>query len=43
MAGVVASNADPVRRLVDAERVALLYRLTPMTLGTALAFSLIAC
>jgi len=41
MAGVVASNADPVRRLVDAERVALLYRLTPMTLGTALAFSLI--
>ncbi|MBL8487897.1 MAG: response regulator [Rhodocyclaceae bacterium] len=29
------------RRLVDAERIALLYRLTPMTLGTAVVFSLI--
>jgi signal transduction histidine kinase len=35
------SYADAIDRLVHAERIALLYRLTPLTLATALLFSLI--
>ncbi len=36
-----ARSNDSVERAIDAERVALLYRLTPMTLVTAVIFSIV--